>query len=119
MSFSLTTEQMRWRKKCVTRRLGWKNLKPGDLIQACEKCMGLKKGEKVKRICVIRIVSVRTQEIGDVIDYPFSEKHNAWPEMIREGFPRVTPMYFLRMFCQHMRCNGHKKVQRIEFDFVS
>ena len=42
----LTKEQILARTKTVTRRLGWWFLKPGDVVWACEKCMGLKKGEK-------------------------------------------------------------------------
>ncbi len=56
MSFSMTTAQFRARTKTVTRRLGWWNLKPGDVIMGVEKAMGLKKGEKVKRLGRIRIV---------------------------------------------------------------
>lgn len=46
MSFMLTKEQVLNQTKDVTRRNGWAFLKPGDLIQPVEKCMGLKKGEK-------------------------------------------------------------------------
>ncbi len=50
MSFMLTTQQMQDRTKDVTRRVGWWFLKPGDVIMAVEKGMGLKKGEKIKRM---------------------------------------------------------------------
>lgn len=62
MSFSLTTPQMRDRTKTLTRRLGWYSLKPGDRVQAVVKGMGLKKGEKVERLCVIEVVSVHRIE---------------------------------------------------------
>ena len=58
MSFSMTTEAVRRREKTVTRRLGWWNLQPGTILQAVEKAQGLKKGEHVKPICLIRVVSV-------------------------------------------------------------
>lgn len=54
MSFSITTDQVRNREKNVTRRNGWWFLKSGDIVNAVEKTMGLKKGEKIKRICQIR-----------------------------------------------------------------
>jgi len=47
MSFFLTTDQIRNKTKTVTRRDGWLFLKPGDIVQACVKCQGLKKGEKI------------------------------------------------------------------------
>lgn len=47
MSFMLTTAQIRDRSKTVTRRLGWWNLRVGDVVMACEKCQGLGKGGKI------------------------------------------------------------------------
>jgi hypothetical protein len=44
ISFALTTGQIRNRTTTVTRRLWWKNLKPGTLLQPVEKAPGLKKG---------------------------------------------------------------------------
>jgi hypothetical protein len=61
MSFSLTTPQILARTKTVTRRMGWTFLRPGDLVQAIEKGQGLKKGEHVKRLAVLRIVDVRRE----------------------------------------------------------
>jgi len=49
MSFMLTTAQYCARTKDVTRRLGWANLKPGDMFNGVEKAMGLKKGEKINK----------------------------------------------------------------------
>ena len=45
MSYAMTTQQIIDETKDVTRRLGWADLRPGDRVQACEKCQGLKKGE--------------------------------------------------------------------------
>lgn len=58
ISFALTTEQIRNRTKTVTRRLGWKNLKVGQVLNACVKCMGLKPGEQIQRLGQIRVVDV-------------------------------------------------------------
>jgi hypothetical protein len=57
MSFSLTTQAMYAETKDVTLRLGWDLLKTGDIVQAVEKCQGLKKGEHVKKIYLIKIIS--------------------------------------------------------------
>ena len=43
----LTQDQVRRRFKRVTRRLGWRNLKVGDVLCGVEKAMGLKAGEKI------------------------------------------------------------------------
>jgi hypothetical protein len=63
ISFSLTTEQFKARTKTVTRRLGWTFLEPGTVLMGCEKCMGLKPGEKIVRLGRIRVVSVRRERL--------------------------------------------------------
>ncbi len=109
MSFMLTTPQMYARTKDVTRRIGWWNLKPGDVVMAVEKGRGLKKGEKVKRIYPIRILSVTAQELAtDLTVY----------EVKREGFPEMTIRQFLDMFCASHKCSYFAKVNRIEFEEV-
>lgn len=105
MSFSLTTQQMHLGAKVVTRRLGWSNLKPGDVVCAVEKGMGLKKGEKVKRIGLIEVVSVSRE--------PLSRVNKV--ECLREGFPDMAPAEFIDMFCQTNRCTPDTLVNRIAF----
>jgi hypothetical protein len=61
ISFMLTTDQIRSRTKTVTRRTGWANLVPGQLLRGVGKDMGLKAGEKDKELAVIRVVSVRPE----------------------------------------------------------
>lgn len=112
MSFMLTTEQIVARAKTVTRRTGWKMLKPGDRIAACKKCMGLKKGETVERLAVLRIVSVRREPLCHILDQGFEECH-------REGFPHMEPERFVDFFCaSHKGCTPLSLVTRIEFDYV-
>lgn len=107
MAFSLTKRQLLNGTKDVTRRLGWKFLKPGDLVQAVEKSMGLKRGEKVQKLCVIEVVKVNRECLYDA-----NLRHN---EMVREGFPELTPEEFIEMFCRHMRCKRYTIITRIEF----
>ena len=110
MSFILTTEQIRNRKKTVTRRLGWKNLKPGELFWAVEKAQGLKKGEKVKRIGLLRCIrNSETVLYGRTLTKA---------DCAREGFPEMTPVQFVRMFQRSMGCLPDAMVQRIEFEYV-
>lgn len=114
MSFSLTTESMRLREKTVTRRLGWDSIEAGQLICAVEKGMGLKKGETVKRIGVLRVVSVRKEPLWKMIyDHAYGCE-----EVIKEGFSAMTPTEFVEMFCEHNKVEPSRRVNRIEFEHV-
>lgn len=108
MSFMLTTEQVRNRTKTVTRRLGWDFLKPGDIVNAVEKGMGLKKGEHIKRICQIRIKSNWSESLYKITK----------DECIKEGFPEMSPDEFMDMFIHHNRVWAMCPVNRIEFEYV-
>lgn len=112
ISFSLTTEQIRNRTKTVTRRLGWKTLRPGEILNACVKCMGLRSGEKIEKICQIRVVSVRLEELGDM------RAEGSHTEAAKEGFPHLTNSQFVDMFCCEMGCVPWTVVTRIEFEYV-
>ena len=115
MSFFLTAPQIRAHTKAVTRRLGWGDLKKGDRVNACVKCRGLKKGERVEKICVIEIVSNRPQVLGALL---FSPRYGAM-ECVLEGFPEMTPEEFFQFFCRtHRGCDSETKVNRIEFRYV-
>lgn len=105
MAFSMTTRQMYAQTKTVTRRLGWWFLKPGDIVMAVEKGMGLKKGEKVKKIYPIEIISVRSEILSNI----------TLDDIAREGFPGMSVPQFVRMFATSHRCDMHKVVNRIEF----
>lgn len=115
MSFALTTEQIRNRTKTVTRRVGWAFLKPGDLVQAIEKGQGLKKGERVKRLCVLRVLSVRGEWMSD-----FRSRPDAQIECAREGFPEMTPQQFYAFFRGSHADPGldDLRVTRIEFGYL-
>ena len=108
MSFSKTTKQMYARTKTVTRRFGWWFLKPGDRLQAVEKSQGLKKYEKVKRICVIEVVSVQREQLREMTD----------EDCIREGFPDMGRTDFICMFVNSFRIKYCQEVNRIEFKYV-
>lgn len=110
MSFMLTTEQIKDRTKTVTRRLGWKFLQPGDLIMACVKCQGLKKGEQIERIAPIRVVDVRRERLDAI--------HQNLADLEKEGFPDMEADDFIGMFCAEMRCGARTEVTRIEFEYV-
>ncbi len=112
ISFSMTTDQVNAQAKDVTRRLGWENVKVGEQLQAIEKGQGLKKGEKVVKLCVIEVASVKREPLSAMKVY-------GQIECKREGFPDMTPEQFIRMFCIANRCDADLIVTRIEFRYVN
>lgn len=105
MSFMLTEAAMRAKTKTETRRLGWLDLKPGAVLQACVKCQGLKKGEKVQRIGLIQVVSVRTEPLDSITRAAVDA----------EGFPDYTVDEFVDMFTRHNKCHRWTTVTVIKF----
>ena len=85
-------------------------LPTGDVVQPVVKGMGLKKGEKIKKIGPpIRIVSTRREMVCQVTD----------AECEREGFPGLSRKAF-----GHLLTDGWRKagpcddVNRIEFEYL-
>lgn len=113
ISFMLTKAQILDRSKTVTRRLGWLNLYPGDRLQGVEKSMGLKKGEAIKKLAVIEVVSRCREplEAMDCLGY-------GTIEVGKEGFPKLSGKQFVKMFCEHMKCTPKTVITRIEFKYV-
>lgn len=114
MSFMLTTEQIRNKTKTVTRRVGWKKLKLGTVLNACVKCQGLKKGEKIQKICQIRVIDIRFEKLNEMIrDQDYGKR-----DASREGFPKLSGAEFVEMFCEHMPVKPDDEVTRIQFEYV-
>lgn len=109
MSFSKTTAQARTRTKTVTRRWGWRFLRHGDRVQQVEKVMGLKLGEKVKKIHTIEIVSCGVEDMNEITP----------KECVREGFPEKSPVGLKRLIMS-MKPRKYKgeHPNRIEFKYV-
>lgn len=115
ISFSLTTRQFRAKTKSVTRRNGWKDLKPSDRLMACEKCMGRKPGEPLVRMGAIAVMSVRFERLDRMIALPAYGRD----ECRKEGFPDMTPEEFVDMFCaSHKGCTPATIVTRISFEYL-
>ncbi|MEO5715033.1 MAG: ASCH domain-containing protein [Luteolibacter sp.] len=115
ISLHLTQAQFRDGSKTVTRRLAWGTLKPGDRLMACEKCQGIKRGEKVVRMGEIEVLSVRIEPLLRMINEGIYGRREAK----LEGFPEMTGMQFVAMFCGHMKCLPQQLVTRIEFKHVN
>jgi len=109
MSFMLTTQQMYDKTKTHTIRDGWWHLKAGEIVNAVEKCMGLKKGEKIVKIGLIRILFTRRDMLVNVT-----------PDLcVKEGFPDLTPVEFAQMFCRHnKKATPTKPLNFIGFEHV-
>lgn len=115
MAFSQTAPQILDRSKTVTRRTGWRHLKPGDLIQAVEKSRGLRKGERVRELAVLRVVNVRVEPLSRLV----TEARYAEDELPREGFPCWARDEFVEMFVRVNRLKSPAvRVTRIEFEYV-
>lgn len=121
MSFFKTTDQIRSGTKTVTRRLGWKFLKPGDRVMAVVKCQGLKKGEKIEKIRPLLIVGVNREPLYKIEN----------EDVIKEGFlfsidPNADKTQgacfrysFIDMFCELNKCTPETIITRIEFDYCN
>lgn len=108
MSFNMTIPQFQSRTKTVTRRLGWRFAKPGDVYMGVEKAQGLRAGESVVRLGLIRVVNVWREPLN-YIDAG---------EVVREGFHRMPPHEFIQMFSEANKCPAHQEVARIEFEYL-
>jgi hypothetical protein len=108
MSFAMTTDQIKMRTKTVTRRFGWWFLKPGDEVRGVEKAMGLKKGEKIKPLAMVRIISTRAEPLDAITQ----------DDVIKEGFPTWTPEQFVQMLVDHYGVSASSMVNRIEFEYL-
>ena len=119
ISFALTTEQIKNRTKTVTRRDGWARVSIGEILNGCVKCMGLKPGEKIERLCQIRVTNVRREplrRLTDDLDYGFRE---TTLEGFPEGHPKHFQSAFVEMFCaSHGGVTPDSTITRIEFEYV-
>lgn len=110
----LTQGQVRRHENDVTRRVGWRDLKPGEKLAAVNKCQGLKRGESAQLLAIIEVVSVRRERLDDIVD-PARPEYGR-EEMRREGFPGMDPQDFLLM--PHWTIDPDDLVTRIEFRYV-
>src|SRR5262245_45006217 len=88
--------------KTVTRRKGWKKLKPGTEMMAGRAHRGVRR-EGREDFGVILVKSVRRVRLGDIDA----------AEVALEGYPELTPAEFLARFFKGV--NPDAVVTRIEF----
>ena len=107
MSFAATTEQIKNRTKTVTRRMGWKFLKLGDLIEAVAKYRGVRKKDRVK-LATLRVDNIYKERLSAI----------NWHDCESEGFPGYSPGKFMDLFCKMNNCNRGTWVTVIWFEYV-
>jgi len=88
MSVAFTEQAVRDRTKTVTRRKGWRFLRPGDRLTLCRKVMGRKPDEPLVRIVDVEVVDVNFEPLS----------HITSEDVAREGFPGMSREEFVRRF---------------------
>lgn len=79
------------------------------MLCAVKKCMGLRPGEKLERLGMIRVISARLERLADI----------SMDDVRREGFPFWAPPKFVEFFCEgHKGCTPESVVTRIEFEKI-
>jgi hypothetical protein len=110
MAVSLTQAQIRDRTKTVTRRTGWRTLRPGEQLTLCRRVMGRRPGELLDRITTVEVVSVRREPLNAVTP----------ADVTAEGFPQMTPAEFVSFFCAtHRGCTPETEVTRVAWRYLN
>lgn len=121
MSVSLTTDAVRARQKTVTRRMGWRKLKPGQRLQLCVKVMGRRAGEPLEKICAVEVVAVDRVRL-DQITPAEVEREGLWDRAVAEvgpGDPEAVCRWFVEFFCaSHKGCEPGSIVTRIAWRYL-
>jgi hypothetical protein len=119
MSFSLAVEPVLYKTKTVTRRVGWDNLKDGALICAVRKSMGLRKGETVERLAVLRVTHVTREQLRKLLDHPDYGRDECAKEGFGIGTECETPQAFVNFFLRNSKSlTPESFVTRICFEYV-
>ena len=122
MSVAYTEQAVRERRKTVTRRLGWRFLKPGDRLTLCRKVMGRKPGEPLVRIVDVEVVSVRREPLCAMTDRdviregiaPFDDRFDEWDW---RGYPPATS--FVSWYAWTFNHDPYDDVTRIEWRYLA
>jgi hypothetical protein len=112
MMFSRSASEVRERMKTVGRRPGWRFLRPGDVVEACESG-GV--GAPPRRIAVLRIRNVRIEPLSRLLN----DRCYAEDELPREGLPCWSTLDFVASFLRaHRLKTADTEITRIEFEYV-
>lgn len=144
MSVTLTEQAVVERRKTVTRRLGWKNLKVGDELDLCRKVMGRRRRDgsvdPLVRLARVRVIDVRRERINEIEDDDVAREGLTY-EDLRDfdkqwdfcECPEPNPdcdwgcgepdsgrlgTAFLHFFLHHMKVPSGTEVTRIEWEYI-
>jgi hypothetical protein len=116
MSVAFTEQAVRDRTKTVTRRKGWRFLRPGDRLTLCRKVMGRKPGEPLVRIAEVEVVSVRREPLCAIAGDPTD---SGAAELAREGFPGMDAADFMcQFFVEAQGIRPMDDITRIEWRYL-
>jgi hypothetical protein len=74
-----------------------------------EKGMGLKKGEKIKRLHEVIVESTRPERLDKITEI----------DIVNEGFPGKSPKWFIDFFCRtQKKCTPATVVNVIRFRYA-
>lgn len=100
--------------KDVTRRLGWEWAHLGMFLCAVNKGQGFRPGERQIAFGVIEILDVSREPLVDITQHGHPIADTA-----REGFPELSALGFVEMFCEHMpKATARIEVARVVFRHV-
>lgn len=108
ISFAMTIEAVKNKTKTVTRRVTWKNVTVGLVLCGVEKAMGLRRGESIKRLGLIKVISLSQEPLNSITK----------EECVKEGFPDMEPAEFVDLICKAYKCAPDQIVNRIEFEYL-
>jgi len=89
-------------------------LEPGQRLQGCVKCMGLRPGELIQRLGPIVVADVRREPLARMLE----DIEYGRTEATLEGFPGWTGQQFVELYLKHAGGSAAQMVTRIEFDYL-
>lgn len=115
MSVSITERAVRDRRKTVTRRLGWRFLRPGDRLTLCRKVQGRRPGEPLIRIAEVEVVDVRREPLSAMTD---ADVGREGIDAALEVAGRTEAEAWVSWFAWTMGCSVDDEVTRIEWRYL-
>lgn len=105
MSVTFTEAAVRARRKTVTRRKGWRHLKPGTRITLCQRL----RVSPIVRIVDVEVIDVRRERLDQITA----------DDVRREGFPGMSPSEFIdTFFVKAQKMRPTDEVTRIEWRYL-
>lgn len=133
MSVAHTEAQVRDRSKTVTRRLGWRKLRPGHEVTLCPKVMGRRRrcpwcsaseGGRTRERCARcgwsgYVVDPLDRIVTVIVLSAFREPLDLITpsDVVAEGFPDWTPEQFIDFYVRTFKVDREQELTRIEWRY--